>query len=315
MSNKSFENLRLSGILVLLDILLTNRINKLSHVKRRFSEKAERYEEAVTFITRTGMGSQENNSLRLSIDWVLRNKNQRRMIVLQNLLKSRNRYGLDILRFIKKFHVIGGEIVYFPSTRSRSSESAVRNFLMEMNIVKHVTDTSKYMLMSEYANLYGYARDRANYTSPPTLVLSLSAKDDIGFAAEQKILLYERDRVGSLFADKIDHVSQRNVAAGYDIRSFTLGEGATGEVHRFIEVKAVPGQSYRFHWSRNEVNVARYLGDWYYLYLLPINKRGEFDISKLKMIADPYNTMIVGETDWICETDALVCYLKSADFS
>ncbi len=310
MSSDAFENLQFSSILILLDILFqAGRVNKSSYIKRLFSEKTEGYAETVACITGIGMGKQVNENLQLSVDWVLGDESQRRMIVLQNILKARSRYRSDILRFIEKFRVMDGEIVYFPSDQSRSSESAVRNFLMEMKVVAYARSVSKYLLMSEYTNLYIDARDEVGHTSPSALILSLSAKNDIGFAAEREIFLYERNRVGPSYADKVEHISLKNVAAGYDIQSITLKGDATVTA-LFIEVKAVPGRSYRFYWSRNEVKTAQRLSEWYRLYLLPFDKHGKFDITKLKIIADPYNALRAKETAWICETDTLIYSLK-----
>lgn len=310
MNRKVFENVRFSNILVLLDILLASQERRLFHVKKIYSERAERYAETVACVTRIGMVKQTNDSLQLCVDWVSSNKKQRHTVVLENLLKSNNRYGISIFRFIEKFRVMDGDVMYSSSAQDKSSESAVRNFLIEMNIVKHRTGTSKYFLAPEYINLYVRARNKAKQMSPSALVAKLSTQNDIGYEAETVILAHERDRVGAPFADRIEHVSQKNVAAGYDIRSFTLKDNTTEEP-RFIEVKAVPSQSYQFYWSRNEVDTAQTLNELYHLYLLPFGKHGNFDISRLKIIANPYNTLLADDTAWICETDALVCSLQS----
>ena len=311
-NRKIFENLRFSNILILLDILRTSRENQQFHVRKIYSERARGYAETIACVTRIGMIKEVNGTFQLSVNWVVENENQQRAIVLNNLLKNKNRYGSDIVRFIQKFRVLDGDIVYFSPAQERSGESAVRNFLMEMSIVKHIIDSPKYLLAPEYFNLYAHARDRAGYMSPSTLASTLSAKSDIGLAAEKIIIAYEKDRIGMPYADKIEHVSQKNVAAGYDVTSFTLADSVK-VIPRRIEVKAVSGESCRFYWSQNEVEVARALGFLYYLYLLPLDKYGKFDISGLKIIADPYNVVIKDGAEWVCETNVLTCYLKSTD--
>ena len=309
MTDDVFEKLQFANILILLDILRDSQEGQLSYIKRGFSERAEGFIETATCIQRIGMGKQVNGTFQLCVNWTARNKEKRREIVLQHLLKGRNRYGSAILRFVRKFSVEDGDIVYFSSIQDRDSESAVRNFLMEMKVVKYITQFQKYLLELEYVTLYTYARDRAKYMSPYTLSMNVSAKSDIGLAAERKVFSYEQNRVGLPFSKKIRHVSQQNVAAGYDIRSFTLINN--GEIApRFIEVKAVPSPSCRFYWSQNEISTARSLNDWYYLYLLPFNKRGEFDLNKLKVINSPYNALMADKTVWACETNTLVCYRK-----
>ncbi len=282
----------------------------MPHVKKIFLEKAEGYTETIACVTRLGMIRQINGTFQLGINWVAHDEYERRDIVLRCFLESRNRYKSDIFRFIRKFHIANDNILYFSTTTDLLDESAVRNFLMEMNIVRYEIGTSKYSLMLEYVNLYAQAQDEANYMSLSTLEKNISNNHEIGFLAEELILAYERDRVGSRFSDKVEHISQKNVAAGYDIRSITLRDNAEVAL-RFIEVKAVSDQSYQFYWSRNEISVAQNLGHCYYLYLLPLAENRKFDIDKLKIISDPYNVVMVADTVWACKTDTIVCFLKS----
>ena len=313
-NRNAFQNLRLTSILTLLDILLSNQVRTLLYIKRIYSEKAEWFSETLAYATRLGMIKQTNGDLQLVVDWPSSNEHQRRAVVLQNLLRIKNRYKSEILRFIGRFNVVDGDIIYFPSSLSRSGESAVRNFLIELGIVKYVVDAHNYSLASEHIGLYISARDKSNLMTPSALDRKLADKGNIGYTAEQKILSYERDRVGSSCANLVEHVSQKNVAAGYDIRSITLKDD--GEIlPRLIEVKAVPSKYYRFYWSRNELSIAQTLGDWYYLYLLPFDSKGRFDIDGVKIIANPYDVIMVGDTDWICESDATICSLKSNDSS
>ena len=83
------------------------------------------------------------------------------------------------------------------------------------------------------------------------------------------------------------HVSRRDVGAGYDIESVTVLLRGEYEA-RYIEVKAVSSEDLNFFWSANEIEVAKELGTTYYLYLVPVSKRGKLDLAKLKTIQDPY---------------------------
>ena len=307
--HSTFDGLRFAQVSVLLNALMSSDLGTRSRVKRIFSEQAQGFDETVAFAVRVGMITERDGLLEIRTDWPETNKAGRRARVLHSLLRVRNRYRSEVFRFVSQFAMIDGELAYLSPAQLRSSESSVRNFLMELGIVKHESGTEKYLLAPEYVSVYASARDGANYTAPASLSHNLAAKSEIGFAAEEAILSYERTRIGQLLAHKVDHVSQRNVAAGYDIRSITVEDNAT-IVPRFIEVKAVPGRSFRFYWSQNEVNVARALTHWYYLYLLPVDKRGLFDIERLEMIADPCNVVLAESGDWITEPNALRCYLR-----
>ena len=308
-NRKIYENLRFVHICSLLDTLSTTRLDRTSHIRRLFSENAEGFDEVVSFLSRLGMIVSEGQSLRLSVDWTTSDTLLRRSQVLQRLMGKRNRYRSELFRFVNQFRVLDGELAYRSSTQNRSAESGVRNFLMDVGIVRHVMGTEEYVLMPECASILASARDNANYVSPSLLAKDAADRTEMGYAAEKLIVEYERLRVGSCYIDRIDHISPRNCAAGYDIRSISLEAGGT-VVPRFIEVKAVSSASFQFYWSRNEVDVARALSHWYHLYLLPVDRHGHFDIGGLKVIADPCNTVLPEGSDWTTESDALICYIK-----
>ena len=272
-NNHTFDSLRFEQVGVLLDTLRSSRLRTRPHIERKFSQQAQGFDETVAFLIRVGMVKERDGSLSMSIEWPETKKAEKQACVLHSLLRVRNRYRSEVFRFVSGFAMVDGELAYFSSAQFRSSESSVRNFLMELGIVQHESGTEKYLLAPEYVSLFASAKDDANYTAPSTLSRGLGKKNEIGFAAEVAILSYEKARVGKLLSHKVDHVSRRNVAAGYDIRSFTV-EDSDSILPRFIEVKAVPERSFRFFWSRNEVDVARAMADWYYLYLLPVDKHG-----------------------------------------
>lgn len=308
-NNHTFDSLRFEQVGVLLDTLRSSRLRTRPHIERKFSQQAQGFDETVAFLIRVGMVKERDGSLSMSIEWPETKKAEKQACVLHSLLRVRNRYRSEVFRFVSGFAMVDGELAYFSSAQIRSSESSVRNFLMELGIVQHQSGTEKYLLAPEYVSLFASAKDDANYTAPSTLSHDLATKSEIGFAAEVAILSYEKARVGRLLTHKVEHVSQRNVAAGYDIRSFTVVD-SDSIFPRFIEVKAVPKRSFRFYWSRNEVDVARVMEDWYYLYLLPVDKHGLFDIARLKIIANPCDVVLAEATDWICESNVLRCYLR-----
>lgn len=89
-----------------------------------------------------------------------------------------------------------------------------------------------------------------------------------------------------------------------------MGQGA-GRVPRYIEVKAVSPNTFTFYWSQREVDVARVLGQHYYLYLVPVDQHGEFDLSWLKMIADPHTVVLGSSSKWAVEFNVLKCSMTA----
>lgn len=304
---QTFNNLRLKDICELLDILESTNIESRSQVERIFRERAEGFAEVLAFLARLDVIAVDDRSIQLKCNWSASQSEPRREVILQWLLIKRNRYTSDILRFLERFEVSNGDISYISPDQKRSAESSVRNFLIDLGVIRYEMFEDRYVLDPQYISIYTNARDGRRLVSPALLNNRLTDQNELGFAAEKVIIDYERSRVGKMHEDKIDHVAKRNSAAGYDIRSITH-QGCGQILPRFIEVKVVSPSSCRFYWSRNEVEVASELADWYYLYLLPITGRGQFDIQMLKIIQNPVK-MVMGEgSNWVTESDAIICY-------
>jgi hypothetical protein len=87
---------------------------------------------------------------------------------------------------------------------------------------------------------------------------------------------------------------------------------ATHVRQRYIEVKAVPRQSLRFYWTRNEVEFAAIVGPLYYLYLVPVEAGGIPDLDALTILSDPCSTVLDGD-DWVTEANVVQCQLRTID--
>ena len=310
MSRKAFDNLKYAHVCTYLDIVDMVQIDSSHYIKKLFSESAEGFDEVVLFLVEIGAVVSKGQTLRMVASSLTSNSDFRRSEIIRMLLNKKSQYRAEVFGFINKFKLVEGELIYLSSDQSRSSESSVRNFLIEIGVVKHVMETRNYVLMPEFASLFASAKDDANYTSPKLLEKIVEARNDIGFQAEELIVEYERVRIGASYAEKVDHVSLRNCAAGYDIHSFSI-EHNNNVFPRFIEVKAVSPTTFQFYWSKNEVAVAQALSHYYYLYLLPCKHNGKFDMDGLMIISDPYNTVLTKDSEWIVESDALICYTKT----
>jgi hypothetical protein len=120
--------------------------------------------------------------------------------------------------------------------------------------------------------------------------------------------MYEKDRVGPQYEDHVIHVALKNEAAGYDIKSISVIPGDRCEL-RYIEVKAVPFDTYQFFWTGNERKVAELLKGNYFLYLLPVNHDRVFSLDGLKIIQDPIDVILDSPETWNVEADLIRCSL------
>ena len=142
--------------------------------------------------------------------------------------------------------------------------------------------------------------ERSSSYSPAKLKRKLIQKDEIGKADELAIMKYEK---------LVEHISDKNEAAGYDIKSVTVVEGKAEP--KYIEVKAVSTDSYKFYLSQNELRVAELLNKNYHLFFLPVLSKMDFAIDNLKIIFDPIPEIFENSGTWNVESDVVFCSLNA----
>lgn len=220
------------------------------------------------------------------------------------IVQSPGPYGKAVRSFIQKFRRSNQGITYRPSNVERAMHSGIRNFMMELDVLDTREDTGEYVLheafaMDAYVKLSEYDLE--------SFELGLDRRREIGLAAERLIIGYEVDRLARYSAGrKLDvvHVSQADVSAGYDIRSWTYLIDRDEYVARYIEVKATASVDQRFFWTRNEISKAQELREHYYLYLVPVTSGSSLDVEGLKIIRDPF-IEILQKQEWMSEAEVL----------
>lgn len=310
----AFEGLHEPHISVLFSLLQESGVRSRDYIKRRYLERASRFDSTLHFLTEIGAVHANKDDLIINRAFqTLQGPVTREdlaTIVIDLIVCTESCFRSEMFEYIKRFRVTDGRAVYKPSLEQRSAESGVRNLLMEWGVVAFDSSENQYVLAPEYAAVYAHAQHCGRSVSPAELQCRRRNKEDLGLGAEQAIVAYECERVGPGLADRIEHVALKNVAAGYDIQSVSVTEG-NGILPRYIEVKAVPPHTLRFYWTANEVRVAEFFGLWYYLYLLPVDRQGVFNLQGLRMIADPHSAVFGSAGEWIVESDVMQCSLAS----
>lgn len=109
---------------------------------------------------------------------------------------------------------------------------------------------------------------RRKYVSPKELQDNLNLQGEIGELGEHIALAFELQRLKENGIKNpethVDHVSKRNIAAGFDIYSSTKDET------RYIEVKSSLNKNQEFFITENEVKTLSSLGKESFLYLVHI---------------------------------------------
>ena len=124
---------------------------------------------------------------------------------------------------------------------------------------------------------------------------NLEHQKKIGDIAEKFVLNFEKNRLKNLgFEEESNKIRQISIDfsnAGYDIESFN-GKTRDGVPDRFIEVKGTTKKELDFHWSINEINVAKNLGSHYWIYhVSEIDIQNKISVNEPKMINNPYDNI------------------------
>jgi len=309
--NSVFDGLKWSYVEALAEVLRECELRNERHIEKIYKTRASNFFPTLAFLACIGLIKQKKDNILRQEQCAQVSSAELCSLVLESILRSGSKYCKEITGYLGGFSLHDGEVSYRPNANIRSKESAVRNFLMEVGVVGYNTNKDQYFILPERLAFYVHALENKKCL-PIRLFSSIADHEEIGLAAEKVVVAYEKKRLGSDFANQVNHVAIRNVAAGYDVLSVTtIGDKNTKP--RYIEVKAVSARSFQFHWTHNEVQVARLLGDLYYVYLLPVGLGGKFLTDHLVMQCNPYDALIVRKKGWLIENDVLLCRPEKVD--
>ena len=298
-----FEGLRWRHVFAMLTLLRDGDIHDERHVQKVYKDHATGFLSTTAFLADIGMVSREYPRL-ICCRQVPANEPESIAVVLEQLLSYKSRYRTAVFRYLRHFRISAGEARRYADAGTRSTESPVRNFLMEIGVVRHRVGGDYHVVDPAYIHLYAMARRMSGGVSPARMASRSARQEEFGLEAETAVVALERQRLGPRLADRVEHVSRTNATAGYDIFSFT--DTSDGTSPRYIEVKAVSGRSFQFYWTENEMDVATLLSSFYYLYLVPVGMGGDLLTHRVVMISDPI-AAVLRTDDWIVEPNVRVC--------
>lgn len=303
-----FKNLRWSRVLKFIEILSESKFTKRSFICRKYEQQFPGFDNVCQFLLALGLIIDKKDSLVLDNKKFLlptRSAVQLRNCLLINWIVSESLYKKELFSYLQCFSSQEGILRYRPLPSDRTLFSDLRNFLMDLKVISYNHEAGFYELSGNDCFLYQAARTAAGTVKPATLEAALKRKKSIGLKAEQAVLEFERKRVPACWNHAIQHVSQSNEAAGYDIQS--ISEVPDGVQFRYIEVKAVSSQTQEFFWTANEVETAERFAELYYLYLVPVKSAGRIDIDALRIIKNPHKEIFDGDSVWEIEQQVTRC--------
>ena len=298
----------------LLHVIAQSTLHGTRFIEQAFVEQARNFVATCEFLQDVAWVTERDGVLSLTNAGTIASAlsasdEQIRTHLIETLSHGVNPYQRDVADYLSHFTLIDTQLAYQPSVSERSKQSPVRDFLMDLHVVTYRATDNTYLIEPHAADLYFWA---TIYRSPSRKEVEANAarQSKLGFEAEITVFGYEKDRVGSHWMHRVEHVSLESPFACYDIRSVTLDGGIPTE--RYIEVKAVSAESYQFYWPRGELNAAKLLRSKYFLYLLPVSGVGKFDVDQMLVISDPYKSIYQNPNAWILDQDVVIC-TKRAD--
>ena len=246
----------------------------------------------------------ENLNFLINIKFFEINKNHINILgkidkeLIFSLIFNQPNYAICIKNYLLNFQEdINGNYIFKPDGYYNILTSHLRNFLITIEYIKNINGS--YIILDKSLLIKFKTRE----FSPQQLEKILIDQKLLGLAAEKLIVNYEEKRIKKFDNNlKVDHVSVRDVSAGYDIQSYE------GKDKIFIEVKAVSLSNYKFHLSILEYQTAINLKEKYYIYLLPVDhsKTDDFDIENLLRINDLNKNIFNNKVSWKMENDGYI---------
>lgn len=303
-----FEKIKFKYLVFLIQTINKNSINNIEHIQRKYLENGTDFSDNLIFLETIGFVSISKEKIFASsflkslqeIKTIRKRKERIKNIIVEKIFPNKKNID-EICDYFSNFTFdnINESWIYKPNLSNRLKYAGIRNFFMELGIVLKKKDKDEYCIEKKYIDLIFGLFDADHVLSPEGLEAKIKRQADLGRKAEKEILAFEKKKLKNYpkISKKIKYVASKNVNAGYDIESFILKQ-ANKEIFSkiFIEVKAVSIVDKKFYWSANEIEVAKTLKSKYFLYLLPVGFNGAFDINRLEIIPNPYNSIFLKDT-------------------
>jgi len=301
-----FDNIKYNQILNLLKITCRVKDHNFDFVRSKFLTESENFENVLDLLIKIKLVVHTKNKLYpnsfLVKKYSQNNENNQNLkgYFIDKLLNSKSVYSKESQKYLENFKLGIDDYTYNPPTNKRLKESAIRNLFIELDFVLYDSKKEIYKINPLYYGIHEKSIVKSHKCiSLKSLNLTLKKQEEIGRKAEETILEYEKLSLKSYpnLVKSIQHISQTDVQAGFDIKSWSLKSNSSQKVRKFIEVKAVSDINYEFKWTRNEIDTSKKYKYQYFLYLLPC-ANNKFDLSSLKIIQNPYNEIFGDGKRW-----------------
>jgi hypothetical protein len=303
-----FDKISVNKILVFSEVVNEYSLLQKDFIEEQYQRIASNFGQTVEFLRELDWIEVTQNQIILKPKYkdFLKNLNEShkpretvKKVIIGCLAGPKTSFSEYFYEFFSRFRLINEHYEFTPTVSERLKYSGLRNFLMDLGWLYLDSSETKYIVVNDYSMLCSELQ--ASYQLHPSKFLKMRlANEEIGKAAELKIIEYEKERLSRFphLAEKIEHTAKYDVRAGYDIKSYEMPAENGPHKPKYIEVKAVSLVDFQFIWSINEVEKSGLYRQNYYLYLLPVKGENEFDMEHLKIINDPYINILNNKDEW-----------------
>jgi|TARA_Y100000310_G_scaffold339001_1_gene430284 hypothetical protein len=303
-----FQNISLNQIIVLIQSLLNVHDKRIDFIKSIYNRQAQHFDDVYELLITQKLVKESDNKVQLTrkankfINKNRINKTNLKNELITNLTNTKTDISDYVNRYLGLFKKVKNVYYHNPILAIRGETSGIRNLFIELGVISYNSEKDYYLLRKRFEHL-SEKISVSSTMSPKKLKQLNDRKERLGLLAEKEIISFEKSRLSKhpSLIKKINHISLKNVAAGYDIESFEIPKKKKF-VKRYIEVKAVSSETFRFFWSRQEMASSKFYENNYYLYLLPVVGKNTFDIEKLEIIRNPSIKILKGDK-WLSQIE------------
>lgn len=239
--------------------------------------------------------------LNLDISSILENEDALTYEIIYRTLKLLFKY--EILKPEHFTYMITINRFVFNNHLLQLDYAAIRNVLISFGFINIHRDGGLRIFVIDdiyERELVTFISDYNKNISLLQLQKKLKQNEEAGNLAELFVMDYESKRlINNQRNMSVRRISVIDVLAGYDIASF---ESPHSIVHdRFIEVKAI-SEGDGFHWSINEINIAKLKREQYYLYLVDLQNINNCNYMPT-IIRNPVKSVLDSD-EWFIEAQS-----------
>lgn len=299
---KPFEKIKLSQLHILCNTIADAEVRNLGNIKRKYLERGLSFDETLSLLEELKIVKINSSELILSKTFSVTHDSleefKRKFCPV--LFSANGDVSDELTNFLLNFQTENGKTFFKATELQKIKFSDTRNLLLELEFISAGADIATYFVNPDFVDLFVKQFSKRKL-SPESLKRKQAENEAIGLTAEKAVIEFEVNRLAaiSVLQNEIEHTSLDNVLSGYDIKSFEdYLDKNSKRIDRFIEVKAVSADDYKFHWSKAEIQIAKVFGEKYYLYLLPVSANNTFAFDKMIIKRNPFKSVYSNEQEW-----------------